>query len=108
MEATHGSVVGMTNEEADKASRLFEEKEGVDIMPAAAVAVAALIKAEAEGQVGTDERILLNITGGGERLLRKTYSLDRLSTDISVERNEQGEGMLMDQIKEKLLEVRMA
>ena len=108
LEATHGSVVGMTNEEADKASRLFEEKEGVDIMPAAAVDVAALIKAEAEGQVGTDERILLNITGGGERLLRKTYSLDRLSTDISVERNEQGEGMLMDQIKEKLLEVRMA
>lgn len=106
LEATQGSVVGMTNEEAREASRLFEEKEGIDIMPAAAVAVAALIKAATEGQVRADEKILLNITGGGERLLRKTSSLNRLSTDMSIKRNEQGEDMVIGRIKEKLREAR--
>jgi cysteate synthase len=43
----------------------FFNKEGVDIFPAAAAAVASLHQALEEGIVKKDEVIMLNITGGG-------------------------------------------
>ncbi|MEU7137628.1 cysteate synthase [Streptomyces sp. NPDC046261] len=49
------------------ASALFEEWEGVDIEPAAAVAVACLRDAVLDGRVPADARVLLNVTGGGRR-----------------------------------------
>ncbi len=49
------------------ASAMFEELEGVDIEPAAAVAVACLRDAVLDGRVPKDARILLNVTGGGRR-----------------------------------------
>ncbi len=61
-----GCMYGITNSEIHLARRLFEEAEGIDIVPAAAVAVAALVKAVKERSVNPDESILLNITGGGE------------------------------------------
>jgi len=45
---------------------LFDETEGIDLVPAAGVAVAALRKAVENGHVDKSDTILLNITGGGE------------------------------------------
>ena len=48
----------------------FLELEGIDIYSAAAVAVASLEEAVKDGSVKKDEVIMLNITGGGEKLAK--------------------------------------
>ncbi len=68
---TGGDIYGVTNDDAKAAKKLFESREGIDILPPAAVAVAALIQACERG-LDKGRRILLNITGGGyERLKRE-------------------------------------
>jgi cysteate synthase len=77
--ATGGRMYGIENKDVYRAMDLFEETEGIDIVPAAAVAVAALKNAVASGSVEAGEIILLNITGGGEKRLgreKKTYDVD--------------------------------
>ena len=71
LKATNGEVLVATNAQARKAKELFKKLEGVDIYSAAAVTVASLIKAVAEGKVEKSATIQLNITGGGEELMRK-------------------------------------
>jgi len=68
---TDGEMVYMTNEESSEAASLFEEFEGIDIHPAAAVATASLMKAVQKKQVLRDTITMLNITGGGEARFRK-------------------------------------
>lgn len=62
---SHGDVLRTDNVAALDAMALFEEVEGIDIEPGAGVALAALAEAARSGQVGRDELVLLNITGGG-------------------------------------------
>lgn len=64
---TKGDMSAVTNEEAARAAVLFEKTEGIDIEPAAAVAVASLKQAVFRHAVGKDAVIMLNITGGGIR-----------------------------------------
>ncbi len=71
LKATDGDVMVATNAQARRAAKLFEELEGVDIHPAAAVATASLIKAVADGRVEKSATVMLNITGGGEQLFKK-------------------------------------
>ena len=73
---------------------MFAELEGIDIEPAAGVALACLRSAIAEEKVGRDSVVLLNITGGGRlrraadhplvpaepQLRLTTHSLTRAST----------------------------
>lgn len=61
-----GDIVKITNEESRAASALFMGTEGVSIHPAAAVAVASLVRAAREKTLPADACIMLNITGGGE------------------------------------------
>lgn len=72
---TDGEVFAITNAAAKKAATLFEQTEGCDIHPAAAVATAALIKAVAEGKVDKEKIVMLNITGGGERKAKEGKEL---------------------------------
>jgi cysteate synthase len=77
--ATEGRMYGIENKDVYRAMDLFEETEGIDIVPAAGVAVAALKRAAAHGGVGVRDTILLNITGGGEKRLgreKRTYDVD--------------------------------
>jgi cysteate synthase len=77
LSATGGRMYGIENKDVYRAMDLFEETEGIDIVPAAGVAVAALKKAVAAGNVKAGDSILLNITGGGEkRLGRETKTHD--------------------------------
>ena len=72
---TDGEVFAITNAAAKKAATLFEQAEGCDIHPAAAVATASLIKAVAEGKVDKTKIVMLNITGGGERKAKEGKEL---------------------------------
>ena len=79
---SQGDVMIMTNAEAAEANRLFQETEGIDINPAAAIAAASLIKAVNEGIVEKDAVIMLNITGGGEERFKKEKILHYLQPSL--------------------------
>lgn len=70
LKATNGEVMVATNAQARKAKELFKATEGVDIYSASGVATATLIKAVKDGKVEKDATIMLNITGGGEELIK--------------------------------------
>ncbi len=84
LDATGGQVYGITDDEAAVAKRLFESLEGIDILNAAGVAVAALIQAVQSGSVDQNDIILLNITGGGVSRLKEDFSQNALRCDASV------------------------
>lgn len=70
-----GDMYKITNDELRYWKEKFLELEGVDIYSAAAVATASLAKAVEEGAVKKDEVIMLNITGGGEDLSKKSFDV---------------------------------
>jgi cysteate synthase len=72
---TDGEVLTATNEQAKEASDLFEKLEGIDLHPASGIATATLINAVKENKVDKNATIMLNITGGGEKLFRNENEL---------------------------------
>jgi len=66
-----GNILSASNFAAESASMLFEQLEGIDIHPAAAIATATLIKEAESGNLPKDATIMLNITGGGEKRFRQ-------------------------------------
>ncbi|MBI5640172.1 MAG: cysteate synthase [Nitrospirae bacterium] len=77
--ATDGKMYGVTNQEVFKAMDIFEKEEGIDIVPASGVAVAALRNAVNNRVLRSVDSVLLNITGGGEKRHgreKKTYDVD--------------------------------
>ena len=77
-----GDVLLADNGEAADAGRLFLETEGVDISPAASVALASLVKALDKGTVPRDGKVMLNITGGGMGLYRETHETAACRADL--------------------------
>lgn len=65
LKASGGDMYLANNDQIVTAILQFFKKEGVDIFPAAACAVACLKQAVEKGDVKADEVIMLNITGGG-------------------------------------------
>jgi cysteate synthase len=82
LKATGGDVLLATNAEARKAATLFEETEGIDIHPAAAVAVASLVNEAAKGNPDPEALIMLNVTGGGEKLFKASHELHFLKPSL--------------------------
>lgn len=72
---SRGEVWATTNDAAKLAADMFAELEGIDVEPAAAVAVACLRDAAAQGKCDKEAPVLLNITGGGRLRLEKEYPL---------------------------------
>lgn len=70
MEDAGGDMYKVTNDDLRFWKKRFEELEGVDIHDAPAVAVASLAAAVREGAVAGDEVVMLNVTGGGEKLAK--------------------------------------
>jgi cysteate synthase len=60
-----GDVLAVRNDAVRAAGTAFLQQEGIDIEPAAAVAVAGLRAAVRDGRIVPDAAVLLNITGGG-------------------------------------------
>ena len=81
LKATDGEILTATNEEARAANELFMRTEGADIHPAAAVALASLVKAVKDGKVERNAVVMLNITGGGERLFKHGKKMHCLQPD---------------------------
>ncbi len=77
-----GEVLIATNEQLKAASDLFEKTEGIDIHPAAGVAVASLMDAIRLRKVDKKAVIMLNITGGGENRFKADKKLFYLKPDI--------------------------
>jgi len=82
MKDAGGDVLLASNDEAIKAAALFEETEGIDIHPAAAIATATLINAAKEGGIDKDALIMLNITGGGEERFKSENELHYLEPSL--------------------------
>jgi cysteate synthase len=88
LEDTAGSAVAVSNSAVLEAMRLFDEIEGIDIEPAAGVALAALGEAVRAGQVVDTERVHLNITGGG-RLRKRAAGRGRpVVPDLTIDARE--------------------
>jgi cysteate synthase len=79
---TQGDVLTVDNRQARQASALFENLEGIDLHPAAAVAVASLIEAVNNKTVAPDALIMINITGGGEERFKKENKLYYLEPEL--------------------------
>ena len=60
-----GRTYAVTNPEVGAASELFAELEGIDIEPASAVALAALLQAVRHAELERDATVVLHVTGGG-------------------------------------------
>jgi cysteate synthase len=100
--ATGGIGYGVTNDEVLAAMKCFEETEGIDIVPAAGVAVAALIQASAGKKIPPHDRVLLNITGGGESRIRQEGKARPLEDQIPVSKrmtDQEIEGLLCTVLK---------
>ena len=90
LKASGGDFYKVSNDDIVYWMLQFFNKEGYDIFPAAASAVAALKKALDEGAVGKEETVMLNITGAGMlNATRVGFELKEpdlvLSTDLSAE-----------------------
>jgi cysteate synthase len=94
--STSGEMYGVNNEELERAGKLFEELEGIDILPAAKVAVAGLLQAVEQKKVEPDDIILINITGGGKKRLLEDQDTYKIEPDIAVDSPE----VALDDIKE--------
>ena len=77
-----GDIYMISNDELDYWKEKFLSLEGVDIYSAAAVAVASLDKAVKDGAVRKDELIMLNITGGGEKLAKSHKNVVYAEPDL--------------------------
>jgi cysteate synthase len=76
--STQGAMYGIENDAVYAAMDMFLKTEGIDIVPASGVAVATLEQAIKTGSIRKSDTVLLNITGGGEKRLRKdrrTYTV---------------------------------
>ena len=98
---TDGRMYGITNDEARGAEKLFEGEEGIDLDPAASVAVASLLKAVDAGVVKREDTILLNITGGGYKRLKKECKLYGIEARMELQPSEH---LALDVVERELRE----
>jgi cysteate synthase len=101
LSSTNGTMYGITNDEALEAEKLFEGEEGIDLDPAASVAVASLIKAVDDGVVKTGDKILLNITGGGYKRLKEDCKRYEIEARCETKPSDQG---ALDDVERELRE----
>ena len=84
---TEGDIEIVDNLELDAACRLFEEVEGIDIHPAAGVALAGMMKSIESGKADKCALNMLNITGGGEKRFKKENSIVNLKPNLILDNN---------------------
>lgn len=86
LRASGGSMGSVSRQQALEAAALFARREGIDILPAAAVAVAGLVQAVRDGRIGRRQRVLLNITGGGVQRLASERRHQHVQPDLILPR----------------------
>jgi len=88
LSTTNGHTYGVDNDEIINAKFIFETLEGIDIQYPSAACVAALKQAVKKGNVSPEDSILLHITGGGQRHLKKQKTLYQYKPSLTVEKTE--------------------
>jgi len=91
LQETNGRMYGVPNSAGADAMRLTEETVGIDLDPAAAVAMASLVQAVEKDFIGPDDHILLNLTGGGYRRIHEDFILHQIPPAITVTPDEPAE-----------------
>jgi cysteate synthase len=83
---SRGDVFAIRNREVLEAMTLFDRCEGIDVEPAAGVALASLTNAVDSGQIDREAVVLLHVTGGGarKRALEKKLFLSPPDLQISL------------------------
>lgn len=81
---TGGYVEIANNIEMEEACKLFEKEEGIDINPAAGIALAGMIKSINKGKVDRSKIILLNITGGGDNRIKSEVDMVYSKPDLII------------------------
>lgn len=94
--ACGGGVAAITNGEAEEAGRLFLEIEGIDLDPAAAVGLAALVRAARRGRVNRSVPVLFNATGGGYTRVGETHTLFPIGVDRTVKPGRLPDGVVAE------------
>jgi cysteate synthase len=84
--ASGGGMRTATATEAREAGRLFMEREGVSLHPAAEIGLAGLIAAVRAGRVPREAHLLFNATGGGLDALEKVLDHHPVQPDRVVPR----------------------
>jgi cysteate synthase len=84
LEATRGRTYAVSNREAREAAAMFLRTEGAPIGPAPAVALGALMQAVGDGRVKPHEPVMLNVTGNGDMLVRRDFSLRSIEPSLRV------------------------
>ncbi|NCC46423.1 MAG: cysteate synthase [Bacteroidia bacterium] len=84
---TDGTIEAVTNKELEIACNLFESLEGVDIHPASGVALAGMLKFIQKENIDKESVLMLNITGGGEKLFKSSKDLYYLKPDMILDNN---------------------
>jgi cysteate synthase len=98
--ATNGSTCAVTRRDAERARARFEQAEGLAINEAAACACAALERTVAKGLIDPSDSVLLNITGGGEELVRRDFDIHHLAATYSMEEDGKVEHLDLDFVHE--------
>lgn len=83
---TDGRMYAVSNADVRRWIERVEGAEGIDIGPAAAVAVGALDQAVRRGEIGAGELVLLHLTEGGRRRLLADHPIHRLAPTIEMNR----------------------
>ncbi|RXE56884.1 cysteate synthase [Methanoculleus taiwanensis] len=96
--ATAGKMYAVTNDEARAAGALFSGLEGIDLDPAAAVAVGSLVRAVEEGSIDPGKVVLLNITGGGYDRVREDHEQHRIEPFLRLPAGARIEGEVRGEI----------
>ncbi len=81
MKDSGGTIQAVSNQELCDACDLFEKLEGIDIHPASGVALAGMINYTTANGFDKDSVIMLNITGGGEKMFKADNSLFYMKPD---------------------------
>lgn len=95
---TRGDMIAADNSETIYAARLFEEAEGIEIDPAAAVAFASLLKVSNGGLIPRDAHVLLNVTGGGWYRMASDKKLHPARPDLQVTESEVNTEQIVEKV----------
>ncbi len=93
---SYGDTFAVDNPEVSEAMRLFEASEGIDIDPAAGVALAALTSAARSNQIDSDAVAVLHITGGGAEKRAAEKALFPALPDLEIPLKEAGTGAALE------------
>jgi len=86
LRATNGEMYAVDNGKAREAGIIFKTLEGLDLDPAAEVALAGLSEAVSSGKIPRNESVLLNLTGGGRARLARDRMILPVRADITIQR----------------------